>query len=302
MQDERKQATVGVLYGLAAFSFWGLGPIYFKAVAHVGTFEVMAHRVVWCVLLLAFLVTLVRSWPRILSALHDRRTLLLLAASTILITINWTTFIYGVNAGRVLETSLGYFINPLVTVFLGMIFLGEKLSPWRWISVVLAFIGIGVMAVEVEGLPWISLSLAFSFGFYGLVRKKAPLESFEGLFLETLLISPIALGFLLYLDWEGIGHFLNSNLTTDILLILAGPVTALPLLWFTSAARRVRLSTVGFMQYIAPSVQFLLAVFLFGEVFTDTHLITFGLIWCGLVIYSGESYHARRQRNRPAVT
>lgn len=302
MQDERKQATVGVLYGLAAFSFWGLGPIYFKAVGHVGTLEVMAHRVVWCVLLLAFLVTLVRSWPRILSALHDRRTLLLLAASTILITINWTTFIYGVNAGRVLETSLGYFINPLVTVFLGMIFLGEKLSLWRWISVVLAFIGIGVMAVEVEGLPWISLSLAFSFGFYGLVRKKAPLESFEGLFLETLLISPIALGFLLYLDWEGMGHFLNSNLTTDILLILAGPVTALPLLWFTSAARRVRLSTVGFMQYIAPSMQFLLAVFLFGEVFTDTHLITFGLIWCGLVIYSGESYYARRQRNRAAVT
>ncbi|MGM0559981.1 MAG: EamA family transporter RarD [Pseudomonadota bacterium] len=302
MQNERKQATVGVLYGLAAFSFWGLGPIYFKAVGHVGTLEVMAHRVVWCVLLLALLVTLVRSWPRILSALHDRRTLLLLAASTILITINWTTFIYGVNAGRVLETSLGYFINPLVTVFLGMIFLGEKLSLWRWISVGLAFIGIGIMAVEVEGLPWISLSLAFSFGFYGLVRKQAPLESFEGLFLETLLISPIALAFLLYLDWEGIGHFLHSGLTTDSLLILAGPVTALPLLWFTSAARRVRLSTVGFMQYIAPSMQFLLAVFLFGETFTDTHLITFGLIWCGLVIYTGESFHMRRQRNRAAAT
>lgn len=302
MEDERKQATVGAVYGVTAFLLWGAGPLYFKAVGHVGTLEVMAHRVVWCVALLAVLVTLVRSWPRILSALREKRTLLLLACSTVLISINWTTFIYAVNIDRVLETSLGYFINPLVSVFLGLIFLGEKLSLWRWISVGLAFVGIGVMTLEVAGLPWISLVLAFSFGFYGLVRKKATLESFEGLFLETLLISPIALAFLLHLDWQGTGHFLNSNLTTDMLLILAGPVTALPLLFFTSAARRLRLSTVGFLQYLAPSCHFLLAVFLFGETFTETHFITFGLIWCGLLIYSGESLYARRQRNRTALT
>ncbi len=281
-----RTALVGGLYAIATFSFWGLVPIYFNAVSYVPADQVLAHRAIWSAVLLVGLLTMMRRWPNVRLLLRDRRLLLILTVSTLLMTLNWFTFIWAIAAQRVLEVSLGYYINPLVNILLGMLVLRERLTLWQGLAVLLAAAGVGNLAIEAEGFPWVSLSLALTFGAYGLLRKIAPVRPIEGLFIETALMTPFAIVYLLFLDSQGSNVFGRIDLATDGLLMLSAVMTATPLIWFVSAARRLRLSTVGFFQYIAPSVQFLLAIFLFGESLTDTHLVTFSCIWVALLIYS----------------
>ncbi len=291
--------AAGVAYALAAFLFWGGVPVYFKAVGHVPAPEVLAHRVVWSVLLLAGLVALTRHWPMILRALAERRTRLMLVLSTLVVSINWLVFIWAIAAGRVLETSLGYYINPLVNVVLGVVVLRERIGPWRSFAVGLAALGVLNLALQADGLPWVSLTLALTFGLYGLIRKMVRVEAVDGLFVETVLLLPLALAYLGYLALAGGGAFGAVGLGTDVLLLLAGAVTALPLIWFTAAARRLDYSTVGFFQYIAPSCHFLLAVFVYGEPFGEAQLATFLCIWSALAIVTARSALEARRRRGP---
>lgn len=294
--SQERETTKGVIYALAAFGAWGANPIYFKLVGHVPPLEVLAHRVVWSVLLLAVLVSAIKHWPVIRAALGDRRTLLMLGLSTAIISVNWLVYIWAISVERVLETSLGYYINPLVSVLLGMLVLGERLTRLQGLAVLLAAIGVANLAFGADQFPWVALVLAFTFGIYGLIRKTVRIESVEGLFVETTLMLPLASGYLLYVAVAGTGTFAGGDLRTDGLLFLAGIVTAAPLIWFTSAARRLKLSTIGFFQYIAPSGHFLLAVFAFGESFTRAHLITFLCIWAALAIFTLESVKMARRR------
>jgi chloramphenicol-sensitive protein RarD len=293
----RGETKAGPAYALAAFLFWGANPVYFKSVAQVPPLEVLAHRVVWSVLLLAALTTLAGRWRVIAVALSDRRTGFMLGLSTLIISANWLVYIWAISIERVLETSLGYYINPLVNVLLGVLVLRERIDAWRSLAVGLAALGVLNLALRTEGFPWISLTLAFTFAAYGLIRKTVRIEAVEGLLVETTILLPLALGFLGYLALGGSGAFGALGASTDVLLLLAGAVTALPLIWFTAAARRLDYAAVGFFQYIAPSCQFLLAVFLYGEPFTGAHLITFLCIWSALAIVTVRSVlEARRRR------
>ncbi|MEX0922677.1 MAG: EamA family transporter RarD [Rhodovibrionaceae bacterium] len=301
MEQPERTALVGGLYAAATFTFWGLVPLYFKTVGHVPADQILAQRAIWSAVLLAGLLSLMRRWPIVRALFGDRRQLTILTATTLLMTVNWFTFIWAIEAGRVLEISLGYYINPLVSILLGMVFLRERHGRWQALAILLAAAGVGNLALQTEGFPWVSLSLAVTFGFYGLLRKIAPVRPIEGLFVETMLMSPFALVYLLYLDSQGSGVFGRLDLSTDLLLVLSGVMTATPLIWFASAARRLRLSTVGFFQYIAPTGHFLLAVFLFGERFTDTHLVTFACIWTALAIYSLSSLRRRPEARQTPV-
>lgn len=295
--DQDRSARVGVVYGLAAYGAWGFVAIYFKAIAHVPAMEVLAHRVIWSVvLLLAMLRWRGRLRPA-WSVIRDRTVLWTLLGTTILIAINWFTFIWAVANHRLLEAGLGYFTNPLVNVMLGFVFLRERLRPWQAVSVLLAAIGVGVRTHELGSLPVVAMVLAFSFGFYGLLRKTARVEALIGLTVETTLLAPFALAYLLYLAANDDILFGVHSWSTTILLALGGVVTSVPLLWFTNAARRLRLATLGFMQYLAPTFQCLLAVVAFGEPFERTQWITFGFIWTALAIYTADALRAVR---RPA--
>lgn len=285
-EGARSRAAAGVAFSVGAYALWGVFPVYFKAVAAVPALEVLAHRVVWSVLLVAGLLSLQRGWRQVTRALADRRLLLALTASACVISVNWGVFIWAVADGRILECSLGYYINPLVSVLLGVAVLRERLGRMQWLAVVVAAIGVAIEVVSFGTLPWVALTLAVSFAFYGLIRKTAPVDPVSGLFIETLLLSPPALIFLAVLAAQGDGAFLTEGLRVDALLLLAGPITALPLLLFVAGAQRIQLTTVGLLQYIAPTGHFLLAVFVYDEPFTPVHLATFAFIWLALAIYS----------------
>lgn len=287
---------MGALYAFCAFLAWGFNPVYFKAVAAVPVVEVVAHRVVWSVLFLAMVVSFGRQWPAILRALVDRRVLATLAISTLLLTSNWGLYVWAVANERVLETSIGYFINPLVSVLLGVVFLRERLNRVQMVAVALAVAGVAYLTWGYGQAPWIALYLAVSFGLYGLVRKTAPVDALGGLFIETVICLPLAVGYLIWVQGAGAGAFGRQGLAFDLLLMASGPVTALPLLWFSAAARRLNLSTVGFFQYIAPSTQFLLAIFAYGEFFTAAHAVAFPLIWTALAIITADAVHRQRRR------
>jgi len=294
---ERRRRGGGALYALVAFSAWGFNPVYFKAVARIPAIEVVAHRVLWAVVLLAFFVTAARQWLAVSRALFDRRVLFALLASMLLLASNWFVYIWAVAHGRILETSIGYFINPLVNVLLGTVFLKERLNRVQQVAVGLAVLGCLNLAVR-SGTPlWISLFLALTFAFYGLVRKVVRVDALGGLFIETLLLSPLALAFVVWLSATGRGNFGTDRIGLDLLLAASGPVTALPLLWFSMAARRLSLTAVGFFQYIAPSTQFLLAVFVYHEPFTRAHAITFPLIWTALALLTGDAIRRKRTRS-----
>lgn len=292
-----QQTRTGILYGLAAYTWWGLVVVYFKAVSHVTALEVLAHRIIWSVVLLGVLMTLKGRWAEVSCVMRHPRTLITLLGTTVLVAGNWFGFIWAISNERVVEASLGYFINPLVLVFLGFVFLGERLRGLQWFSVALAFIGVGYLTLSFGAPPWIALFLAFSFGFYGLLRKRAPVDSMLGLTLETAFLLPMALGYLAFLAAKDSLIFANQSRWTDLLLILAGAITALPLLWFTHAARRLRLATTGFLQYIAPSLQLLLGVAVYGEAFQGTHAIAFSFTWLALALYSFDSIRAQRSKN-----
>jgi chloramphenicol-sensitive protein RarD len=291
--------AAGLLYALGAFGIWGVSPLFFRALAHVPATEIVAHRVAWSLLLLCALVTLKRGWSEVRGALGPLRNRWLFLLTTLLISGNWLLFIWAVTHARVLQASLGYFINPLLSVLLGVVFLGERLRRPQVIAVLLAAAGVLNLVVSHGVFPWISLCLASTFALYGLLRKQVPVESLSGLLIETALLLPLALVYLVLLAGRGASSFGADAPSTSALLIGGGVVTAVPLLWFVNAARRLRLSTLGLMQYLAPTGQFLLAVLAFGEPFTPAHAVTFGLIWASLVLYSVDAY--LRQRRAPSV-
>ncbi len=289
--DERAR---GLGYALAAYLAWGMLPLYFKALRAVPAVEVLAHRVVWSLVLLSALLA-ARGGKAAFRAAFRRDRLPILAVTTCLIATNWLVYIWAVQTGRVLEASLGYFVNPLVNVLLGVLFLGETLSRGQRIAVALAAAGVGVLVVRAGTFPWLSLVLALSFGLYGLLRKRAGLDAVGGLLAETALLAPPALVLLGVRAASGAGAFGGAT-GTSLLLAAAGPITALPLVWFTLAVHRLRLSTVGLVQYLAPTCQFLLAVLLYREPFGAAHAAAFAFIWASLALYSWDALARARWR------
>jgi chloramphenicol-sensitive protein RarD len=293
--NNKDQGFAGGVAALTSFSVLGTYPLYFKMFSHISAFEVLAHRILWTVVLLGLFILLSRRVQHVRAVLANRKLLVTLLLSSLLVSLNWLVFIWAVTHDMVLESSLGYFINPLFSVALGMIFLKEKLRFWQWIAVGLSVVGVANLIGQLGTVPWIALSVAFLFGFYGLIRKVAVVDAFSGLFIETTLILPPILAYLIYIGVQGTGSFGSSDLTFDVLLILLGAMTAIPLILFATAARRLRLSTLGFFQYIAPSAHFMFAVFLYNEPFTFAHQITFGMIWTALAIYTLDTIVARRK-------
>lgn len=283
-----RDARPGVVFAGGAFVIWGLTPIYWKLLNQVPAAELLAHRVAWALVFVAVWMTIRRRWPELSGAVQRPRTVMALMASTVLVTVNWGLFIYAVVTDRILSTSLGYFINPLVNVLLGFLVLRERLNPRQWVAIALAAAGVAVLTARVGHLPWISLALAVTFGLYGLVRKVVDADAVVGLTFETAMVTPVAVGFLVVLERRGVGAFGHQGLAVDALLVAAGAITAIPLILFTLGVRRLRLATVGLLQYIAPSLTFTLAVFFYGEPFTTAHGVAFGLIWTALALYTSD--------------
>lgn len=277
---------IGVAYALAAYLLWGLTPIYWKELRAFSGLEILAQRVVWSLLFLAILIAIFRQWSAVRRVIGSWRRLAPLIVTAVLVSFNWGVYIWAVNAGNVLEASLGYFMTPLISVLLGVIFLRERLRRWQGLAVLLAGAGVVILTVSIGVFPWVGLSLAVSFGFYGLIRKIVPTEPLVGLITETTLLLPVALVYIAYISATDTAVAKSADLSLWLLLIGGGVVTSLPLLWFTQAAKRLQYSTLGLVQYVAPSIQFMLAVFLYGERFTNAHLVTFACIWVGLVIYT----------------
>jgi chloramphenicol-sensitive protein RarD len=289
----------GILNGLAAYVLWGFFPIYWKLLHQVPALQVIGHRIIWSFVLLIAVILLTKQWKDFRSVALTRKTLGIYALAGVLLTVNWLVYVWGVNAGFIVETSLGYFINPLLSVLLGVVFLRERLRLAQWIPVVLAAAGVIFLTVAYGRLPWIALSLALSFGIYGLVKKLAPLGSLYGLTLETAIVFPFALAYLAFVDFNGTGFFLHESALTDMLLIGTGVVTSIPLLMFASAARQIPLTMIGILQYVAPTLQFLIGVFLYHEPFDHSRLIGFSLVWLALIIFWLENYFANRVLVQP---
>lgn len=292
----------GYLLGLTAYTLWGLFPIYFKLLTHVPAMEVIVHRVLWSALF-GGLLLLVWKHPGWWRDLRDNpRRIAILALTGCLVAINWLVYIWAVNEGRMLEASLGYYINPLVNVLLGLLVLGERLRRLQWVAVALAALGVGYQLIVFGSIPWISLALALSFGFYGLIRKRAPVAALPGLVVETWLLVPAVLAWLAFHPESSSGH-LDYWLSRDALLLaLSGPITLVPLLCFNAAARHLPYATLGFLQYIAPSLVLLLAVFVYGEPFDGTRMVSFLFIWIGLAVYTIDAVRTLRRASRRSRT
>lgn len=285
----------GVWYAIGAYTIWGFLPVYLKTLQAVPAVQILGHRVVWSFLFLAIIISLRNEWSHLFKDVSTLRILPIYFLAACLLAVNWLTYIWGVNNNFIVETSLGYFINPLVSVVMGVVFLRERLRPLQWVPIGLAVIGVLYLTISYGALPWIALVLAFSFGLYGLVKKTAPLGALNGLTIETAILFLPAVVFLVVQEMQDVGAMGNLGLRTDVLLALAGVVTALPLLMFATAARRIPLTMLGILQYIAPTIQFLLGVFVFNEPFTQARLIGFSLIWAALLLYSLEGVFDRRR-------
>lgn len=291
--DQAAQWRAGLAYGIAAYALWGVMPIYFRQIASVPSLDIVAHRIVWSLLILGLLLTVARAWHQVVAALRNRRILLTLLLTAVLIGTNWLLYVYAINNGHILAGSLGYYLNPLANILLGRFLLGERLSPRQWAAVGIAGAGVAVLAAGAAGTLWISLILCFSFATYGLLRKVIAVDSLAGLSIETALLFPIALGWLLLGGASGRAMFDHDD-TINAYLIAAGVVSTVPLLCFTAAARRLPYSTVGMLQFLAPTLQFVLAVWLYGEQLTTAHAIAFGAIWLALALYVSSLLSDRR--------
>jgi chloramphenicol-sensitive protein RarD len=277
---------------MLAYSTWGLLPIYWKLFGTTPAIEVLSHRMIWSAVFLCGILLVQRRLGDLLAMLRLPRQVLVLLLTASLLSFNWGLYIYGVNSDRVVEASLGYYINPLVTVLLGFVFLKERLYRGQQVAVALAVVGVGYFIWRLGTVPWIALALAISFAFYGLLRKVVPVAPLVGLAVETLLITPITLLFVVWLGVTGQGRF-GESLPMTLLFIGAGVATSMPLLWFNNAAKRLKLATLGFFQYLAPSLSLLLGVFVYGEPFTPVHAVTFGCIWTALLLYSVTALRAK---------
>jgi len=287
----------GILYAFAAYFLWGIFPIYWKLIHNIPAIEIIAHRIVWAFIFVLLVVWVKKDWRNFKNAIHDRKVLITFLITGLLLFINWLVYIWAVNAGFIVDTSLGYFINPLVSVVLGVIFLHERLRLGQWIPVGIATSGVIYLTISYGSLPWIGLTLAFTFGTYGLLKKTASLNSIHGFTLEIGFLLIPALIYLMILDFTGQGAFPHGTALETVLLLFTGVATGLPLLLFGAAARLVPLSTLGFIQYIAPTLQFSIGVLIYGEAFTPGRMVGFGLIWIALALYSIDSFRARRNNH-----
>lgn len=288
----------GLFFAAAAYLCWGLFPLYFKALQHIPAMVILPHRMVWSAVFLALLLVALRRWGWLSHAFRQRRVLLGSMTSAALLSLNWFVYIWAVNAGHIVDASLGYFMNPLVNILIGALFLHEKLRRAQWAALALAAAGVTWLALQGDALPWIGLVLAFSFAFYGVMRKLAQLGALEGLALESFLLFPFAFAALFLLATHDADHYIAASNTDRLLLMLGGPVTAIPLLLFAAGARRIPFSTLGFLQYLAPTGQLLLGVWVFHEPFAAPKIAGYAAIWVALVLYSAEGLWRSRQRRR----
>ncbi|RBY94139.1 EamA family transporter RarD [Blastococcus sp. TBT05-19] len=294
--DERR---LGVFSGLGAYALWGLFPLYFPLLEPAGGLEIVAHRVLWSLLFVGILLTVVRRWGHVRAAARNPRSLLVLAGAAVLIAANWLIFVYGVNSGQVVETSLGYFINPLVSVLLGVVVFSERLRPLQWVAVGVAAVAVLVLTLDYGRPPWIALSLAATFGLYGVMKKLVAVEAAPGLFLETALVAVPAAVTLGVLHGGGEGTFANAGAGHALLLMSSGVATAVPLLLFATAARRIPLSTVGLLQYLTPLMQLAIGVFVYDEPMPPARLAGFVIVWVALAVFTADMLrHARAGARR----
>ena len=292
MTKTASETSKGVVFGLAAYTMWGSFPLYFALFEGIPAWEVLIHRIIWSCLFLGVVISLLRRWPAVMAALEQPKKLGYVFGCAVFIALNWGVYIYAVETRHVLQASLGYFLTPLVNVAMGLLILGERISRLQMVAVALAAMAILYQFILLGELPWITLVLAFSFGTYGLLRKKVELDGLSGLFVETLLLLPLGLLTLAWLVSHGISHFTEGTYST-LLLVSSGVVTAIPLLAFAGAARRLKLSTVGFLMYINPTIQFLIALYVFYEPLSTEKVISFVMIWVALGIYSWSAWVGR---------
>ena len=292
----------GIWLAAAAYGVWGFFPVYWKLLKHVPALQLLGHRIGWSFILLVMVLFVSHRWEDFRQAIASRRIQRTYLAAAILIGINWLTYVWAVNAGFIVETSLGYFINPLVSVLLGVIILKEKIRTWQWMAIGLVAVGVLYLTFSYGSLPWIALTLAFTFAFYGFVKKTAPLNSIQGLTLETGILFLPSIGWLIFSEVRGDGAFLHSGWVADFMMIGAGLVTTIPLLMFASAAKLIPLSMVGILQYIAPTIQFLIGVLVYHEPFTSSRVIGFSIVWIALLIFGIEGWVVRRSNKRAALS
>ncbi len=295
--EVRARVHLGTGAAVGGFVAWGVSPLYWKLLGAYGAAEILVHRVLWAGVMLAIVVQRGEGFAHVWEKVKDPRVLRMLMLSAGLIVINWLLFIWATTHGRVLDASLGYFMNPLVNVVIGAALLGERLNRIQMAAVGLAALGVINLSLDLTTLPWIPVTLAVSFAFYGYIRKTVNIESVEGLLVETLLVAPFALAYLIWLMIQGESHFLNSGWLIALLFLFCGPFTSVPLMMYNYAARRIRLTTLGIAQYIAPSIHFIIAVS-YGEAITLRHIITFALIWTALALYTGNAIHTEAQVRR----
>jgi len=295
---EKAALRAGIISAICAYTMWGIAPLYFKLIDHINADEILVHRVVWSTLLLTLVVLFTKRSRYFIDTITQPKIVFRLTISATFLAVNWFMFIWAVNNDHLLDASLGYYINPLFSVALGVIFLGERLRPWQLFAVGLAFIGVIIQLFMMGSLPIISLALAATFGIYGLLRKQMPLDSFVGLLIESLMMLPIALIYWLVFLKTSTTNMLDNTLSLNMLLICAGIVTTAPLLCFTAATKRMTLSALGFFQYIGPSIMFILATFYYQEPLYFAKMITFACIWTALAIFSFDSIKARKRADR----
>lgn len=299
--DEVAESRKGLGFGIAAYGMWGAFPLYWPLLEPAGAIEILAHRVLWSLVTMVVIVAVWRRTTQLRAVVADRRVVVLLALASVVISINWATYIWGVNNERVVETSLGYFINPLVTVLMGVFVLGERLRPLQWLAMVVAALAVVVISVDYGRLPWVALVLAFSFGCYGLAKKTANVGAVESLSLETAMIAPLAVAYIGWLTWQGEADFGAHGTGHALLLTTTGIVTAIPLLCFGAAAIRVSMVSLGMLQYLAPTLQFGLGVFWFHEDMPSSRWIGFAMVWLALLVFTVEAVNHRRRQLRLTV-
>ena len=297
MTDDAKRSRQGVLFAIAAYTMWGVAPIYFKLLQQVPALEILAHRTIWSFILVLLLIVGLRRWQRIKPVVTNKKQMLRLTIATFLLGGNWFLFIWAINNDHILDASLGYYINPLLNVAIGMVVFAERMRRMQLVAIALAVIGVLIQVISFGSVPWVALALACSFATYGAIRKRLPVDSMTGLWLETTILLPFMLIYVFFFANSGASDMTSNTWQLNLLLIAAGIVTTAPLLCFTAAAQRIRYATLGFFQYIGPSLMFILAVWVYGEPLAADKLVTFAIIWAALALYSLDTlFHQQRSK------
>lgn len=299
MTDDAARSRQGVFFAIAAYTMWGIAPVYFKWLESVPALEILSHRIIWSFILVLALILILRRGSRLKPVLQNKKQMMRLALATCLLGGNWFLFIWAINNDHILDASLGYYINPLLNVAIGMAFFAERMRKMQLVAIALAFVGVLIQVVSFGSVPWVALTLAFSFAIYGAIRKRLPIDSITGLWLETLILMPAVLIYMLFFASSNAADMTQNTWQINTLLIAAGVVTTAPLLCFTAAAQRIRYSTLGFFQYIGPSLMFILAVWVYGEPLAADKLVTFAIIWAALALYSVDTL-VHQQRSKRA--